>query len=282
MKAYPSSRYMDKSTHRLFTIARDWLGFPDFATVGDVQQVNLDEPMENAKVKREKPPHSNPILPNLFDRSRPVFDTNGRALQALKAIWLNDPTGPLADDALMLTASHHLRIGNHMEASRNFTLLREEYPKSEHLQAAFTLGSHVKLMSYQGAAYDSKVLMDAEKLKQSTLRLFPDIRERQRIEKELRSIYEAKAQRDWELVVFYGRKNKPRAQVVYCKQILRNFPESSYAMRAQELLSELHGTGADTDISADYEEPATPRFDEEESPASVPLHDQSEPGRSNL
>ena len=27
-----------------------------------------------------------------------LFDTDGRALEALKSIWLNDPTGPLADD----------------------------------------------------------------------------------------------------------------------------------------------------------------------------------------
>lgn len=268
MKAYPSTRYMNQSTKQLFAIARDWLGFPEFATVGDVQQVNLEEPDKNDSVKRDKPPHSNPILPNFFDRSRPVFDTTGRALAALKAIWLNDPTGSLADDALMLTASHHLRTGNHMEASRNFTLLREEYPKSEHLQAAFVLGSHVKLMSYQGEAYDAKVLDEAEKLKQSTLRLFPNIPERERIEKELRTIYEAKAKRDWSLVEFYQRKKNQRAIAVYCKEIIRNYPASSYAVRAQELLSQIQPALGD---SYEEDEPVTPRYDDEESPASVPL-----------
>src|SRR5690606_10634147 len=114
-----------------------------------------------------------PILPNFHDRKRPVFDTNGRALQALKSVWLKDPTGPLADDALMLAASHYVRKGDYIEADHHYTLLREQFPKSPHLQTAFVVGSHVKLMSYQGAPYDGKNLDDAESLKESTLRLFP-------------------------------------------------------------------------------------------------------------
>src|SRR5690606_41681136 len=56
------------------------------------------------------------------------------AIQSLKTIWMNDPTGPLADDALMLTATYYLRKGDFLEADHFFTILREEFPKSPHLQ----------------------------------------------------------------------------------------------------------------------------------------------------
>ena len=99
-------------------------------------------------------------------------------------------------DALMMTASHYARRGNYIEADRHYTLLREEYPNSPHVQTAFVLGSHVKLMAYQGPAYDGKALQDAEHLKESTIRLYPASEERSRLENELQRIEDAQ-RRGW-------------------------------------------------------------------------------------
>ena len=239
IKDYPSTRHMDAATRRLFKIARDWLGAPNFATTEDIQQVSLEERGAVPQRKKSEGPRSFPLIPNLFDRTRPVFDTQGRALQALRAIWMNDPTGPRADDALMLTASHFLRKGNYQEADRLFSILREEYPKSPHLQNAFLLGSHVKLMSYQGPRYDVKQLEQGRQLKESTIRLFPGVENKERLRAQLKKIDEAMAQRDWEKVRFYQRKNKPRAVAIYCQEILANYPQSSYAKRANEVLTQL-------------------------------------------
>ena len=163
LKKYPSPRNLDTVTKRLFTIAQNWLEFPQVVNSDEVQTVSLEDPKATPP---PEPPHPRskdpsrlvPIFPNVWDKTRPVFDTDGRALEALRAIWLNDPTGPLADDAIMLTASHHLRKGNYLEADRNYSILREQYPKSPHLENAFVLGSHVKLMSYQGPLYEGDSL----------------------------------------------------------------------------------------------------------------------------
>ncbi|MGV2334992.1 MAG UNVERIFIED_CONTAM: hypothetical protein LVR18_13085 [Planctomycetaceae bacterium] len=71
---------------------------------------------------------------------------------------MNDPTGPLADDALMLTATYYQRHSNYVEADRYYEILRDEYPDSRHLEAAFVLGADVKQMSYQGAYYEGEDL----------------------------------------------------------------------------------------------------------------------------
>ena len=239
MKEYPQTRFLDRSTKRLFDIAKNWLGFPDFASSGDIQQINLEDPTSKPAPESGTIPHANPLVPNIFDRSRPVFDTPGRALLALKSIWLNDPTGPLADDALMLTASHHLRAGSYEEADRVFKILREEYPRSPHLKQAFVLGSHVKLMSYQGADYDSTQLYDAERLKKSALKLFPDLPEKNIIKAELKNIEEAKAQRYWKVAQFYEGKGRLQAVLVYCRLLLKEFPKSKYAPNARKLLAEI-------------------------------------------
>ncbi len=245
LKDYPSTRHLNVSAKRLFVIGKTWLGMPEFVTSDDVTPVNVEDPRSTPKPKLEKPPHSAVLVPNLTDKTRPAFDTPGHALEALKAIWLYDPRGPLADDAIMLTASHHLRVGNYQESDRYFSMLREEYPNSPHLQTSFVLGSHVKLMSYQGAGYDVKQLEDARQLKESTLRLFPNIPEKDRLKEELAKIEEAEAQRTWELVRFYRRKNKPKAVVIHAEEILQKYPNSQYAPQARELLDELRPGSAE-------------------------------------
>lgn len=239
VKDYPSTRYMDESTHRLFEISKRWLGVDTFATTDEIRQVNAEDGADNAPLSSQKVDSRFNGLPNFTDRSRPVFDKGGHALKALKTIWLNDPSGPLADDSLMLAATYYLRNEDYREADRLFTILREQFPKSPHLQNAFVLGSHVKLMSYQGAAYDEQLLVDSKQLKEQSLRLFPDLPEGDRVRTELKMIHEAEAKREWDQAIFYEKKRKPRAVYVHCKEVVQKYPNSSYAPRARAKLAEL-------------------------------------------
>jgi TolA-binding protein len=242
---FPSTQHMDTSTAHLFEIAQTWLRFPKVVKSAEIQPVNFDAPsttpLPQAEPRGFDVTRAVPILPNFTDRSRPWFDTEGNALLALKSIWLNDPTGDLADDALMLTASHYLRKGDYMEADRYYAILREEYPKSPHLEEAFVLGSHVKLMSYQGAAYDSTSLEEAERLKKSTLSLFPTSAERDRIESELAKIEAAAADRQWEVVQLYMKKGRrfERSVALTCHTLLTEFPDSKYAAEARQIYNRL-------------------------------------------
>jgi len=224
---------------RLFEISKQWLGVESFATTDEIRQVNAEEGAGDAPLSSQQTDSRFNALPNFTDRSKPVFDKGGHALKALKTIWLNDPSGPLADDSLMLAATYHLRSENYREADRLFTILREQFPKSPHLQNAFVLGSHVKLMSYQGAAYDDQLLLDSEQLKEQALRLFPNLPEGDRVRTELKFINEAKAKAEWANAEFYEKKQKPRAVYISCKEIIEKFPTTSYAPRARAKLAEL-------------------------------------------
>ncbi|MFQ5731945.1 MAG: outer membrane protein assembly factor BamD [Planctomycetaceae bacterium] len=244
VKEFPSTRYLETRNKRLFAIARTWLDDPSYATSDNIQlaDFNPDGARIHAAVKNKTKrgfdlSRSVPIFPNVWDRTRPVFDTDGRALQALKSIWQHDPTGTLADDALMLTASYYLRKGDYVEADHIFSILRDEYPKSRHAENAHVLGSFAKQASYQGPQYDDKVLDVAKELKTRTLRLYPDTPERARLQRDLRQIESAKAAADWEDVRFYQRKNRPVAVKIYCEDIIRDYPDTSYAEKARKVLA---------------------------------------------
>ncbi len=240
LKEYPSTRHLDQVTRRLFTIARIWLNIPDEDPdeQHDVQLVSHTEEADTPRYDIPRGPSTWPVVPNLVDRTRPVFDTHGRALQALESIWQFDPTGPLADDALMLQATYYQMKGDNVEAARLYALVREQYPDSSHFVDAYLLGSYVTMASYSGAAYDSTALTEAKQLKETAVRLFPTLsdEQRQRLADELRRIEEAEVEREWETVQFYLRKNQPASVALHCNVILQRYPDSSYAKSAWEVL----------------------------------------------
>lgn len=240
---YPSTRFVQPATKRMYAIAQKWLDLADPAHRSKIRMVSAVE-VEYESPDDVPPPPTAPtlkyrVLPNFADRTRPVFDTQGRALKALKSIWLNDPTGPLADDALMATASYYLRQHDYVEADRYFNILRDEYPDSPHIKDAYLLGSHVKLMSYQGPSYDGTALEGADQLTAQSLQLFPDSEERQQLRRDLRKIHLLKAQRIWRRVQYYESKQSDRAIALTCVQLMNEFPETKFAQMARERLARL-------------------------------------------
>ena len=136
---YPNSPHLDKVIRRQFDIARYWEKYPDY----DPHWVTTA---------------------NLFDKTRPLFDTLGRSMKTYENIRLNDPTGPLADDAIMAAANSYFLRGRYNDADYQYELLRNEYPRSEHQFKAHILGLQCKLRKYQGPDYDGMPLEEAKKL----------------------------------------------------------------------------------------------------------------------
>ncbi len=239
---YPSTRYVEPATRRLFFIGKEWLQIAEPVAKTEIMQVSGEKVIEDSSEPPGKPRDPTlrvPLLPNFHDRSRPVFDTQGNALRSLKSIWMNDPTGPLADDALMLTATYYQRHQNYVEADRYFEILREEYPDSPHLESAFVLGAHVKQMSYQGPYYEGQDLEGARKLKEQSLQLFPVSSHRQQIRKDLDELYLQEAERLWAKVQYYEKKNKPKAIAIACVKLVAEYPDTGYAKEARRMLREI-------------------------------------------
>jgi hypothetical protein len=95
------------------------------------------------------------------------------------------------------------------------------------------------LMSYQGPEYDGGELDEARKLKETTLKLYPNRPDRARIEADIQRIEKAKAARVWESVKYWKNKAKPKAVAIYCKKLLKEFPNSDYAPLAREELAKI-------------------------------------------
>ncbi len=249
---YPSTRRLDTISKRQFDIARRWLGSPEAVVGSDVKPVSYAEvaagtptPPPAQRFSKEAPPRSSdptlriPVLPNWHDKTRPVFDTTGRALQGLKNVWLNDPTGDLADEALFLSAGHHMRAGDYLEAARLYDILRKEYPDSPHLKDAYLLGAHCREVTWIGPKYDHSGLEESRAIKETFQRLFPNAAERDQVNESLARMGEAAAEADWATLQLYERKGNPNAVAIYARKILVDHPDTQAAARARRVWNAL-------------------------------------------
>ncbi len=213
MKQYENSRHLDRVVVREFAIARYW--------------------------EREANKHMS-MVPNFTDKTLPYFDPLGNGIAVYESIRLNDPTGPLADDATFATANAYFLDRRYEDADYHYELIRKEYPQSEFQLQSHLLGLRAKLRTYQGAEYDDKPLGESEKLIDSTLRQFgaeiPD--ERERLVRVQRAIRAQKAEREWDNGEYYYRRKYYRAARVYYSNLLKTFPDTNFAEMAQARLDE--------------------------------------------
>ena len=215
---YKNSRYVDRAVHRQFAIARYW------------------------EQKHRADPHW-AITPNFSDGTAHVFDTAGHALRTYNNIRMHDPTGPLADDAVMATANHYFLKGSFSDADYYYTRLRKDYPESEHQFEAHLLGLQAKIRTYQGADYDSQPLVDAEKLTKQLLSQFPaKVREhRDRIEKLQAQVNASLAVRDYETAEYYAGREQYGAARYYFQQVANNYPGTKLAQASLAKMGEFQG-----------------------------------------
>lgn len=213
LKRYQNSRHLDRVVNRQFLIGRYW------------DEKGRDHAMLN---------------PNFFDKSRPWFDTHGNGLKVYENIRLADPTGPLADDAVMAQGAAYFRDDRHEDAAFQFEILRKDYPNSEHQKQAHLLGLQSYMNSYQGPQYDRTPLDKADKLVSSTLRnlghQMPE--EQPRLREAQSTIRNQAAERDYDLAEYYRRLGYNRAARQHYAVIMRDYADTKFADLSRQRMTE--------------------------------------------
>ena len=219
VRKYANTRYLDRIAQRQFVIGDYWL--------------KLDQKHGYWT-----------LVPNVVDRSRPLFDTGGRALKTFDHVRINSPRGPLADDSLMAQGNAHFLNRQWLDADYFYGLLRSEYPDSDFLLEAHLLGLQSKLRSYQGPAYEGGVLDEAEILADQTLVQFPDQlagEDEQRLMKTRARIAEQQAKRHFNRASFYEKGEHYAAARIYYGLVARDYPTTSLAPDALAKLDGMQG-----------------------------------------
>lgn len=211
VKKYANTRHLDRIARRQFVIGQYWIA--------------VDQKW-----------HLPVIVPNLTDRSRPLFDTRGRAHKAFDHVRINDPRGPLADDSIMAQANSHFVDRQWLDADYFYGLLRSECPDSEFLLDAHVLGLQAKLRAYQGPGYEGGVLDEAEVLADQIVVQFPDQLSREegeRVERTRAEIAAQQARRLWDRAEFYAKGKHYSSARMYYAMVAKDYPATQLAQQAR-------------------------------------------------
>jgi outer membrane protein assembly factor BamD (BamD/ComL family) len=216
LKKYVNTKHLDTCVRRQFAIAEYW-------------------------VKTDQADPEWELTPNLLDRSRPLFGTHSHGVKAFDSVRINDPRGPLADDAIMATASAFFVRGRWSDADYYFTLLRNDYPKSEFQVQAHLLGLQCKLKLYQGPDYDGQALVEAEELIDQMLVQFPRELgdERERLLTSKAEVRAQRAYREWHTAQFYEKGEYYAAARFYYNVLVKDYPGTEFARQAEERLAQI-------------------------------------------
>jgi TolA-binding protein len=219
LRKYPNSPHLDKVITRQFAIARYWEQYGDY----DPDWV---------------------VTPNLISKRLPLFDTVGRAMKVYENIRLNDPTGPLADDAIMATGNSYFRRGRYNDADYQYDLLRKEYPRSDHQFNAHVLGLQCKLRRYQGPDYDGTPLEEAEQLVRQQRTQFAselDLDQRQRLAEIDAQVKRELATREYAMAQHFDDIEEYGSAKFYYGEVIKNHPSTPLADQARTRIAELGG-----------------------------------------
>jgi outer membrane protein assembly factor BamD (BamD/ComL family) len=225
---FPSGAFRDQAVRRMFDIANFWL---------DDTRTEMAEYREKREGKRYI------VMPAVFhtEKKKPVFDEEGRALQALEQVHLNDVTGPLADKALFLAGGVKFYREDYREADHFFSMLVEQHKDSPLAPQAIELAIVSKALSTGGPDYDGRKVAEARLLVDSALRNYPELARDKSgfLERQLGSITYQQAQKDYLTAEFYRRTGHPGSAYFYYEIVRRRYPGSKFADLATERMNQI-------------------------------------------
>jgi TolA-binding protein len=220
--------HRDQAMERMFEIANYWLE--------DTR----------AEMKREKEQRDGKrwlVMPASFvhvEKEKPLLDEEGRALEKLEQIVINDVNGRHAPDALFLAGSVKFFREDYREADRYFTQLIEHHPNSQYAPEAMEYAIISKNMSTGGSDYDSRKAAEARKYVDLALRNYSLPPEKNGfMERALLGINLQQAEKDYKVAEFYRHTGHPGSAYFYYEIVRRRYPGTRFEHLAVERMQEL-------------------------------------------
>src|SRR5262249_28467128 len=154
-----------------------------------------------------------------LDRSKPSFDQEGRALEALERVQTHDPVGPTADQALFWCGYVNYIRGNFNEADPFFSQLVELHKDTPLRPQAVSYAIQAKNNATGGAVYDGRKCAEALHLVHIAEATVPELTNNPEMAEKLTkakfAIQYQQAEKDFRTAQYYERTGHPGSAVFY-------------------------------------------------------------------
>ncbi|WP_149113494.1 tetratricopeptide repeat protein [Limnoglobus roseus] len=215
---HPTGAYREQACAEMFKVADYWLD----DTRAEIQAEQDGENMYMHKMKRLF----------VYDKTKPTLDREGRALQALENVHLNDITGPTADKALFWCGFVNFYRGNFVEADHYFSTLIEFHKDSPLRPKATELAIISKNNSTGGAVYDGQKSAEALQLVRHAEASMPEFTDGERkdfLTRQKLAIRSQQAEKDFKTAEYHEQTKHP-GSAYFCYEIVRRrYPGTKYS-----------------------------------------------------
>ncbi len=221
---FPTGAYRRDCCARMFQICDYWLD--DFRD-------ELDKRADEKGVLRW-----HPKWPNPWDRTKPVLDQEGRALEVLERVHVHDITGPTADKAIFWCGYVNFIRGNFQEADQFFSQLVELHADSPLRPQAIAFAIQAKNNATGGAVYDGRKCAEALQLVHMAEASVPELNNNPEMSEKLTrakfAIRSQQAEKDFLMAEYYERTGHPGSAVFYYELVRRRYGGTRYSDLASE------------------------------------------------
>jgi outer membrane protein assembly factor BamD (BamD/ComL family) len=230
LNKFPQSPYREQAVQHMFDIANYWLN-------------DTREEMKEDKERREGKRWI--VWPHFvnFNKTKPLLDEQGRAVEKLDQVRIHDLNGPLADQALFMAGTVKLFNENYRDADHYFSQIHVRHPESPLAQKSLELAIYCKHMSTGGPDYDGRKCAEARKLIQTAFASYPEMTQNKEKEqfllRQLENINFQQAEKDFRTGQFYERTGHPGSAYWYYELVRRRYPNTKCAEKAAERMNVL-------------------------------------------
>lgn len=197
-----------------------------------------------------------------FNKSKPTFDEEGRALKALENVYFNDPAGPHAEKALFMAGFVHFQRGNFKEADQLLTQMIDigdrNPPKNDEMaklrERAYELAILAKNNATGGASYDGRKSAEALAMIQRAKLAQPELAAKRGdfLDHQMKMVRYQQAEKDFEIAEFYRRIGKAPSAWFYYELVRRRYHGTEFHDRAVARMKEIHGDLQEQQSQSDF------------------------------
>jgi TolA-binding protein len=230
---HTAGAYREKACTRIYDIVyKQWL---EPEVLADI---------EAEQAGKKKPWWQRQRVPNPFDDTHPLFDTEGEALKALENVsTYGGFQGPNVDKALFWCGYINFYRGRFEEADHFFSQLVEMHKDSKLRPAALEMAIMSKNNSTGGAVYDTQKAAEALQLVHHAEASEPvyaqDPKKTAWITRQKMAVRMQLAEKDFRTAEYYERTHHPASAYFYYELVCRRYPGTKFSDLAKKRLAAL-------------------------------------------
>jgi len=157
-------------------------------------------------------------------------------VKTLEEMVENNPYGPRSDEAQFNIATYYFRKGDYADASPAFALVVAHYKDSRYREDAMFLRAKATYLTNEGPARDPLPYEEAREGLKEYLRSYPTGKNAAEAQQLLKNINNTLAYKLYLIAEYYRKQHQNRAAERYYRSVVRNYPDSTWAQKAQSRL----------------------------------------------